>query len=147
MEGNKRIISWLPVGESFKVYKPELVTFQLKKRYFRQSHLQKLLNSDGFALLTTLLRFQLYHYGFECCEQAAFSHPLFHSDDESLSWSIGHKVMDDVETIKERSSNRTKGKPPPLFPNEGTKVCHDHGSRARTIDPSHLLQQFCSVAF
>jgi hypothetical protein len=56
---------------------------------------------------------QLYHYGFERCEQGAFSHPLFQRDDETLSWSMGRKVKDDDEIHSNCVSTLTKNQAPP----------------------------------
>jgi hypothetical protein len=68
--------------------------------------------SHILGFLTVLMfSLQLYHYGFERCEQGAFSHPLFQRDNESLSWSMVRKVMRDNESLKLRPSSCTKRKP------------------------------------
>ncbi|KAG7340894.1 HSF-type DNA-binding protein [Nitzschia inconspicua] len=86
MEGNEHIVSWLPHGKSFKVHKPELFASVLMRRYFRQSH---------FRSFTR----QLYHYGFERCEEGAFSHPQFQRDNASLSLTMGRKLKVDDDPL------------------------------------------------
>mmetsp|Transcript_625 Transcript_625/g.1145 ORF Transcript_625/g.1145 Transcript_625/m.1145 type:complete len:261 (+) Transcript_625:70-852(+) len=84
VEGNEHIISWLPCGTAFRVHKPVLFTQTIMRRYFRQSHYRSFTR-------------QLYHYGFERCENGAFHHRLFRRDDEFLSFTMTRKLVNESQ--------------------------------------------------
>jgi hypothetical protein len=128
-EGNEHIISWLPNGLAFRISQPEMFSKHLMKRYFRQSHYRSFTR-------------QLYHYGFERCEEGAFYHPLFQRDNEVLSYSMGRKKNDTATGGSDGNQKMTATNAGSPLPTNNSSLLFDQTVLTKQQQQQLLQQEF-----